>query len=90
MIWIFALTDVSDAIAKLFVDMLRAQPDVQTLRETKVEPVINLVQAAATGNLQDVKTFIKKYPTKVILMHNIWVIIGIFVGVVSFWKEGVN
>ncbi|XP_048753764.2 E3 ubiquitin-protein ligase MIB2-like [Ostrea edulis] len=50
--------DVAEAIAQLFVDMLRGMPG-------HAAGTISIVQAAGQGDLQAVKEIIKKFPEKV-------------------------
>ncbi|XP_021345213.1 E3 ubiquitin-protein ligase mind-bomb-like isoform X2 [Mizuhopecten yessoensis] len=56
-----SMNDVSEAIAKVFVEMLRAQSGTKT--DTTFS--INIVQAAAQGALSDVQAVLKKDPSQV-------------------------
>ena len=52
-------SDVAEAVARIFVDMLRNQPGIQT------QTLGNLCQAAAQGNLELVKQIMRAHPNKV-------------------------
>lgn len=56
-----SITDVAEAIAQLYVDMLRGMPGHS-------EGAVSIVQAAGQGDLQAVKDWVKRNPDKV--KHN--------------------